>query len=54
MAASQGGLRFAFEKDALQNPNGLQHARKVKIRLGHVSLALTFFFLCPSQAPIPY
>lgn len=39
MAASQGGLRFAFEKDALQNSAGLQHARKVKVRLGHVSLS---------------
>lgn len=37
VAASQGGLRFAFEKDALQNSSGLQNARKVRVRLGQVS-----------------
>jgi hypothetical protein len=44
VAASQGGLRFAFAKDALQNPDGLQEARKVRIRLGQVGLVS--FSLC--------
>ncbi|UZJ55141.1 hypothetical protein CBS101457_004461 [Exobasidium rhododendri] len=36
VAASQGGLRYAFAEDALQNPEGLQNARRVRIRLGQI------------------
>lgn len=38
VASSQGGLRDAFPRDVLGTHRGLAKARKVRIRLGQVSV----------------